>query len=93
MTANLARSNDAEQSLHACHPCRFGARLCKGPELAMTIPVEEEITEVSMQPHFPPQDIAPATILDERYMRTGRTERTLALPGTLPPDAPIPDNK
>ncbi|MFN8657588.1 MAG: hypothetical protein U0105_14695 [Candidatus Obscuribacterales bacterium] len=33
------------------------------------------------------------TILDERYMRTGRSERTLALPGTLPPDAPIPDNK
>lgn len=66
MTANLARSNDAEQSLHACHPYRFGARLCKGPELAMTIPVEEEITEVSMQPHFPPGDIAPATILDER---------------------------
>lgn len=33
------------------------------------------------------------TILDERYMRKGRSERTLALPGTLPPDAPIPDNK
>lgn len=33
------------------------------------------------------------TILDERYMRSGRSERTLALPGTLPPDAPIPDNK
>ena len=47
-------------------PYRFGARLCKGPELAMTIPVEEEITEVSMQPHFPLGDIAPATILDER---------------------------
>jgi Flp pilus assembly secretin CpaC len=33
------------------------------------------------------------TVLDERYMRTGRSERTLALPGTLPADAPIPDNK
>lgn len=33
------------------------------------------------------------TILDERYMRTGRSDRTLALPGTLPPDAPIPDTK
>lgn len=33
------------------------------------------------------------TIIDERYMRTGRSERTLALPGTLPADAPIPDNK
>ena len=33
------------------------------------------------------------TILDERYMRTGRAERTLQLPGVLPPDAPIPDNK
>lgn len=33
------------------------------------------------------------TILDERYMRTGRSERTLALPGTLPPDMPIPDTK
>jgi Flp pilus assembly secretin CpaC len=33
------------------------------------------------------------TVLDERYMRTGRSERTLALPGTLPPDAPVPDNK
>jgi Flp pilus assembly secretin CpaC len=33
------------------------------------------------------------TILDERYMRTGRAEKTLQLPGVLPPDAPIPDNK
>lgn len=33
------------------------------------------------------------TILDERYARTGRAEKTLQLPGVLPPDAPIPDNK
>jgi Flp pilus assembly secretin CpaC len=33
------------------------------------------------------------TILDERYYRSGRAERTLQLPGVLPPDAPIPDNK
>lgn len=33
------------------------------------------------------------TVLDERYMRTGRAEKTLQLPGVLPPDAPIPDNK
>jgi hypothetical protein len=34
--------------------------------------------------------VAP-TVLDERYMRTGRSERTFALPGTLPADAPISD--
>lgn len=33
------------------------------------------------------------TVLDERYYRTGRAEKTLQLPGVLPPDAPIPDNK
>jgi Flp pilus assembly secretin CpaC len=33
------------------------------------------------------------TVLDERYFRTGRAEKTLQLPGVLPPDAPIPDNK
>jgi len=33
------------------------------------------------------------TVLDERYIRSGRAEKTLQLPGVLPPDAPIPDNK
>lgn len=33
------------------------------------------------------------TILDERYMRSGRAEKTLQLPGVLPAEAPIPDNK
>lgn len=33
------------------------------------------------------------TILDERYSRSGRSEKTLQLPGVLPPEAPIPDNK
>jgi Flp pilus assembly secretin CpaC len=33
------------------------------------------------------------TVLDERYWRSGRAEKTLQLPGVLPPDAPIPDNK
>jgi len=33
------------------------------------------------------------TILDERYVRSGRAEKTLQLPGVLPPEAPIPDNK
>jgi Flp pilus assembly secretin CpaC len=33
------------------------------------------------------------TVLDERYFRSGRSEKTLQLPGVLPPDAPIPDNK
>lgn len=32
------------------------------------------------------------TILDEEYMRSGRAERSLRLPGVLPPGAPIPDN-
>jgi hypothetical protein len=32
------------------------------------------------------------TILDERYMRSGRAERSLKLPGILPAGAPIPDN-
>lgn len=35
---------------------------------------------------------AEPTILDERYMRTGRSERTLALPGTLPANASKPDS-
>lgn len=33
------------------------------------------------------------TTFDKQKMRRGRSERTLALPGTLPADAPIPDNK
>jgi Flp pilus assembly secretin CpaC len=33
------------------------------------------------------------TVLDERYWRSGRAEKTLQLPGVLPPEAPIPDNK
>lgn len=33
------------------------------------------------------------TVLDERYWRAGRAEKSLQLPGTLPPGAPIPDNK
>lgn len=33
------------------------------------------------------------TVLDERYFRSGRAEKTLQLPGVLPPEAPIPDNK
>lgn len=33
------------------------------------------------------------TVLDERYYRSGRAEKTLQLPGVLPPEAPIPDNK
>jgi Flp pilus assembly secretin CpaC len=33
------------------------------------------------------------TVLDERYIRSGRAEKTLQLPGVLPPEAPIPDNK
>jgi Flp pilus assembly secretin CpaC len=33
------------------------------------------------------------TVLDEGYYRKGRAEKSLQLPGTLPPDAPIPDTK
>lgn len=33
------------------------------------------------------------TVLDERHWRAGRAEKTLQLPGTLPPGAPIPDSK
>lgn len=33
------------------------------------------------------------TVLDERFFRSGRAEKTLQLPGVLPPEAPIPDNK
>jgi Flp pilus assembly secretin CpaC len=33
------------------------------------------------------------TVLDERYFRSGRGEKSLQLPGILPPDAPVPDNK
>ncbi len=33
------------------------------------------------------------TIVDEGHMRSGKAEKSLQLPGVLPPDAPIPDNK
>jgi Flp pilus assembly secretin CpaC len=33
------------------------------------------------------------TVLDERYMTSGRAERTHKLPNTLPPGAPIPDSQ
>jgi pilus assembly protein CpaC len=33
------------------------------------------------------------TVLDERYMTTGRAERTFKLPGTLPTGSPVPDSQ
>lgn len=55
--------------------------------------VESEVLGVADELPPMPDDSSILSILDERYMRKGRSERTLALPGTLPKDAPIQDIK
>lgn len=73
---------------------RFGhISIANRPAISKPAP-EEVISEYTPKLIVPRTDDEPGpTILEERYMKTGRSERTLALPGTLPPDAPIPDTK
>ena len=65
-----------------------------GPDCEDTLDLKlpEEISKVEGPRDTNMFQVEP-TMLDERYIRSGRAEKTLQLPGVLPPDAPIPDNK
>ncbi len=75
-------------------PLRVGSTISEvQPQVTSSTPVEQEVYGVTDELPSAPDNSVLLSIIDERFMRTGRSARTLALPGTVPPSATIPGTK